>query len=65
LGVNTAGAIDIPLELFAGLNTELAPSDIPEGVSPDNQDVAFLPGNVFSRPGLHKVFSPAIPTMQR
>jgi hypothetical protein len=61
LGVNTAGAIDIPLELFAGLNTELAPSDIPEGVSPDNQDVAFLPGNVFSRPGLHKVFSPAIP----
>src|SRR6185437_15153170 len=48
---------EVPLSLFGGLNTELSPSDIPEGVSPDNQDVAFLPGSVFSRPGTHKLLT--------
>src|SRR6185437_9563978 len=52
---------EVPLSLFSGLNTELAPPDIPEGVSPDNQDVAFLPGSVFSRPGLHKLFASPFP----
>jgi hypothetical protein len=61
LAENTVGAIDVPLALFGGKNSELAPSDIPEGVSPDNQDVAFLPGSVFSRPGLHKLFGTPMP----
>lgn len=51
---------DVPLELFGGLNTELAPSDVPEGVSPDNQDVVFVPGSVSSRPALRKLFSHVI-----
>jgi hypothetical protein len=49
-------AVDIPCSLFSGLNTEMAPADLPEGVSPDNADVAYLPGSVFSRPGLHKLW---------
>lgn len=57
MAVNTVGSVDVPCSLFAGLNTELAPSDIPEGVSPDNQDVIFLPGSVQSRPGLHKLYT--------
>ena len=49
-------AVDVALSLFAGLNTELSPTDLPEGLSPFNQDVAYLPGSVFSRPCLHKIF---------
>ncbi|HEY2496565.1 MAG TPA: hypothetical protein VGK24_05810 [Candidatus Angelobacter sp.] len=57
---------DVPLSLFSGLNTELSPSDLPEGVSPDNQDVAFLPGSVFTRPCLHKIITtPLFPTATR
>lgn len=54
---NVLSAIDVPMSLFGGLNTELSPPDIPEGVSPDNQDVAFLPGNVMCRPRLEKILT--------
>jgi len=53
---NPQGAIDVPLSLFGGENLELAPPDIPEGVSPGCQDVVFLPGSVASRPGMHRRF---------
>lgn len=53
--------IQIPCSLFLGLNTEVAPPDLPEGVSPACQDVAFVPGSVFSRPCLRKVFPAAFP----
>lgn len=49
--------VDVPLSLFGGTDSELAPSDCPEGVSPDNQEVMFLPGEVFSRWGLHGVLN--------
>src|SRR6266516_1032732 len=51
---------EIPLELFGGTDSELDPSDCPEGLSPDNQDVAFLPGSVFVRAGVKKVFNPPL-----
>lgn len=54
-------SIDVPCSLFSGLNTELSPSDLPEGVSPSNQDVAFLPGSVFTRPGAHRLFTTVNP----
>lgn len=34
------------------MNTEISPPDLPEGISPDCQDVAFLPGSVQQRPAL-------------
>ncbi len=40
-----------------GLDTELAGPTIPEGLSPDCQDVAFTPGNVFTRPAFQKYFA--------
>ena len=38
--------------------TDMAAADLPQGVSPDCQDVAFLQGAVKTRPGLVSVFSP-------
>jgi hypothetical protein len=49
--------ISVPLSLFSGMCTELAPASLPDGVSPDCQDVVFLPGSVASRPGLEKFFN--------
>ena len=48
--------VEIPLTLFGGADPELAPADCPEGVSPDNQDMIFLPGTAASREGLHKLY---------
>jgi len=52
---NVKGAVEIPLEVFGGRVTEMAPPDCPEGVSPAEQDNIFLPGSVQSRPSLKKV----------
>ena len=51
------GTVDAPLDLFGGLVTDMAPADLPAGVSPDCADVAFLPGAVKTRPGLASVFT--------
>src|SRR5579872_5331626 len=57
MSFNAAGAVEIPLTVFGSLVTEASPINLPEGVSPDNQDVTFLPGAVGGRPGLQKVFN--------
>ena len=54
---NTAGAVDVPLDIFGGLVTDMAPADLPAGVSPDCADVAFVQGGVNTRPGLQQVLS--------
>jgi hypothetical protein len=46
--------VPVPLQLFGSLVTEMNAADLPEGTSPDNQDVVFTPGAVASRPCLHK-----------
>jgi hypothetical protein len=51
----------ISTSVFGGLVTEMAAPDLPEGVSPDCQDVVFQPGSVASRPGLQKVFATPFP----
>lgn len=56
--MSTAGSIDAPLEVFGGLVTDMAPSDLPPGVSPDCADVKFIPGGVQTRPGLQSVYAP-------
>lgn len=44
--------VPVPLSLFGSLVTEMSPADLPEGISPDNQDVVFVPGGAASRPCL-------------
>jgi hypothetical protein len=56
--MSVAGTIDAPLDIFGGLVADMAAADLPQGVSPDCQDVAFLQGAVKTRPGLLSVFSP-------
>lgn len=53
-----AGSVDVALDIFGGLVTDMAPADLPAGVSPDCQDVAFVPGSVKTRPGLLSIFTP-------
>jgi hypothetical protein len=55
--MSTSGSVDVPLDMFGGLVTDVAPPDLPPGVSPDCQDVKFLPGGVSTRPGLVNQFT--------
>jgi hypothetical protein len=52
------GTSDAPLDLFGGLVTDMAPCDLPPGVSPDCADVAFIAGAVKTRPGLLSIYAP-------
>ncbi len=55
------GDLQISPAVFGGLVTVQAAATLPEGVSPDNQDVAYLPGSVSSRAALQKVFTNPLP----
>jgi hypothetical protein len=56
--MSTIGSFDAPIEIFGGLVSDMSPSDLPHGVSPDCQDVIFSNGNVQTRPGLQALFGP-------
>lgn len=49
--------VQIPLDVFSGLVSEIPAMNLPSGVSPDCYDMAFRPGSTFSRPALQKVFA--------
>lgn len=49
--------VDIPLEDFGGLCTEITSGDLPMGASPFCQDVDFQLGGVYTRAGLTAVVS--------
>jgi hypothetical protein len=58
--MSVAGTVDAPLDLFGGLVNDMPAADLPAGVSPDCQDVAFLLGAVKTRPGLAPVYAPIV-----
>src|SRR5579862_7577531 len=58
--MSVLGTTDAPLDLFGGLVTDMAPADLPPGVSPDCADVAFVPGAVKTRPGLASMYAPIV-----
>ena len=60
MAFNTTGAQPSPLNVLGGWVTEMAAVGVPEGVSPDCQDVGFLPASVYSRPCTQKVFNPPL-----
>jgi hypothetical protein len=54
--------VDISVEVWGGLVTNLAPSDLPHGASPDNQDCQFQIGSVRTRPGITSSYTlPGLP----
>jgi len=57
---NVKGAVQVPLEIFGGLVTNMPAMNLPAGVSPDCQDMAFRPGSVFSRPALAKILATSV-----
>ena len=59
MAFNPSDSASAPLSVWGGLVSEMAPPDLPEGVSPDCQDVVFAPGLVQSRPAFQKVFGTA------
>lgn len=60
MALNLDGAAQTSLTVFGGLVTESAAVDLPEGVSPDCRDVEFVPGSVFSRRALQRLFAQSI-----
>lgn len=56
---NVKNAIEVPLEVFGSRISEMSPTNCPEGVSPDEQDNTFVPGEVRSRPCLQRVLTNA------
>lgn len=60
---NATESFNQALEIFSSLYQDMAPPDVPPGLSPDCQDIEFLPGSVFTRRALNKFFSaPQEPT---
>ena len=45
------------LDTMGGLTTLADPRDLPEGASPRNQDVDYIVGSVYTRPGLQSVYT--------
>jgi hypothetical protein len=59
-----ADQVDIAIEVFGGLVTQIAPADLPHGVSPDCQDLQFQQGDVATRPGIVSQYQvPGNPTI--
>lgn len=54
---NPLGGVSISLDVFSGLDSELAATDLPMGLSPSCWDMAFLPGSTFTRPPQKRLFS--------
>lgn len=61
MAINPAGAVASTLDVFGSLVTEMSADSLPEGVSPDNQDVIYSPGQVGGRTALDTVFDTPFP----
>lgn len=59
MAFNVSNLPPATLTVFGGLVTQTPPSNLPEGTSPDNQDVIFWPGAVAGRPTLATALSPS------
>ncbi len=55
--MSVAGTADATIEIIGGLVCDIAPNELPPGVSPDCQDVIFSESSVRTRPGLTAVFA--------
>jgi len=55
--MGTAGAVDLPLDIWGGLVTDMPMANLLEGVSPDCADVRFTLTGVGTRPGLSSLYT--------
>ena len=61
--INASGAAGAPLTVYGSWVTDVSPDSLPEGVSPDNQEVVFAPGDVGSRPAFQKITGITFPAV--
>lgn len=61
--INASGAAPVPLLVFGSWVTDVAPDALPEGVSPDNQEIVFEPGGTGSRPAFQRLFGITFPAV--
>ena len=54
MGLNAAQAFNKALTLFSSLYTDMSASDLPEGLSPANQDVWYLPRTGEDQAGIER-----------
>jgi hypothetical protein len=60
---NAKDSFSKALTLFSSLYQDMSPADLPEGLSPDNQDQWPLPGSTGTRPGLQRLLGAAFPNL--
>lgn len=60
MGLNPRGTFSTDLSLFGSRITDILATDLPSGVSPDNQNVWFQPGMVATRPAFSRMLASAI-----
>jgi hypothetical protein len=61
MAMNASEGYNQALSLFSSLYEDMAASDLPEGLSPDNQDIVYLPGSVGTRPAFNRTLSQPTP----
>ena len=54
MGINASGAFNSALSLWSSLYQDMQAIDLPEGLSPANEDMWFVPGSVQTRPALSR-----------
>src|SRR6185503_9091227 len=60
MALNARDSFNSALSLFSSLYEDMNPADLPEGLSPDCQDVWFLPGSVSTRPAVSRYLGSAV-----
>ena len=60
MALNARDAFSSALSLFSSLYEDMNPADLPEGLSPDCEDVWFLPGSVSTRPAFSRYLNTAV-----
>lgn len=60
MGLNPRGTFSLDLSLFGSRITDIQPTDLPAGVSPDNENCWFQPGMVATRPRFQRLLQTPI-----
>lgn len=55
--MSNEGTLELPIEVIGGLVSNIAPSDLPHGASPDCQDIQFQIGSGKTRPGITSLYT--------
>lgn len=55
MALNPRGSFSLDLSLFGSLVQDINATDLPPGGSPDNSDIFYLPGGMYTRPAAKRI----------